>query len=299
MMKSVLALLILVFGFQLQANSDVEIVVPSTVEISPRTEITMYDVIEAKNLNEDVVSELQNIVIGGDKLSSLNKGELAKLLRPIKARYVLPTELKLIRSRGAVSRMEVERKIKNKIYGECSTCDVQIIISNVPQNIESDWVLDLNIDLTKKTVMVPVYSAKNSSAKAWIVVEVKRYQKVPILNQSVKYGEVITPEMLTVEKRELLNVRDTYLSAASLDGMQAVRFLNAGQMVQFSDVKREQILKKGQMVKAIVGSPSFEVAISAEAQEAGSVGEVVKVKNLDSQKVFTAKIVERGVVRIE
>ncbi len=299
MMKSVLALLILVFGFQLQANSDVEIVVPSTVEISPRTEITMYDVIEAKNLNEDVVSELQNIVIGGDKLSSLNKGELAKLLRPIKARYVLPTELKLIRSRGAVSRMEVERKIKNKIYGECSTCDVQIIISNVPQNIESDWVLDLNIDLTKKTVMVPVYSAKNSSAKAWIVVEVKRYQKVPILNQSVKYGEVITPEMLTVEKRELLNVRDTYLSAASLDGMQAVRFLNAGQMVQFSDVKREQILKKGQMVKAIVGSPSFEVAISAEAQEAGSVGEVVKVKNLDSQKVFAAKIVERGVVRIE
>ena len=299
MMKSVLALLILVFGFQLQANSDVEIVVPSTVEISPRTEITMYDVIEAKNLNEDVVSELQNIVIGGDKLSSLNKGELAKLLRPIKARYVLPTELKLIRSRGAVSRMEVERKIKNKIYGECSTCDVQIIISNVPQNIESDWVLDLNIDLTKKTVMVPVYSAKNSSAKAWIVVEVKRYQKVPILNQSVKYGEVITPEMLTVEKRELLNVRDTYLSAVSLDGMQAVRFLNAGQMVQFSDVKREQILKKGQMVKAIVGSPSFEVAISAEAQEAGSVGEVVKVKNLDSQKVFAAKIVERGVVRIE
>lgn len=299
MMKTVLTLLTLMFCLQLRANADVEIVVPSTVEVSPRAEITMYDVVEAKNLNDDTVSELQNIVIGGDKLSSLSKGELAKFLRHVKARYVLPNELKLIRSRGAVSRMEVERKIKNKIYGECGGCDVQIIVSNVPQNIESDWVLDLNIDMTKKTVMVPVYSAKNSSSKSWIVVEVKRYQKVPVLNQSVKYGEVITPEMLTIEKRELLNVRDTYVSAASLEGMQAVRFLNAGQMIQFSDVKREQILKKGQMVKAIVGSPAFEVAISAEVQEAGSVGDVVKVKNLDSQKVFAAKIVERGVVRIE
>jgi flagellar basal body P-ring formation protein FlgA len=292
MMKTVLTLLTLMFCLQLRANADVEIVVPSTVEVSPRAEITMYDVIEAKNLNDDTVSELQNIVIGGDKLSSLSKGELAKLFRHVKARYVLPNELKLIRSHGTVSRMEVERKIKNKIYSECNGCDVQIIVSNVPQNIESDWVLDLNIDMTKKTVMVPVYSVKNSSSKAWIVVEVKRYQKV-------KYGEVITPEMLTIEKRELLNVRDTYVSAASLDGMQAVRFLNAGQVIQFSDVKREQILKKGQMVKAIVGSPSFEVAISAEVQEAGSVGDVVKVKNLDSQKVFAAKIVERGVVRIE
>ncbi|MBY0451441.1 MAG: hypothetical protein K2P92_00310, partial [Bdellovibrionaceae bacterium] len=150
MMKTVLTLLTLMFCLQLRANADVEIVVPSTVEVSPRAEITMYDVVEAKNLNDDTVSELQNIVIGGDKLSSLSKGELAKFLRHVKARYVLPNELKLIRSRGAVSRMEVERKIKNKIYGECGGCDVQIIVSNVPQNIESDWVLDLNIDMTKK-----------------------------------------------------------------------------------------------------------------------------------------------------
>jgi flagella basal body P-ring formation protein FlgA len=81
--------------------------------------------------------------------------------------------------------------------------------------------------------------------------------------------------------------------------MQATRFLNAGQVVQFNDVKKEQLVKKGQMVKAIFGTSTFEVAISAEVQEAGSAGDVVKVKNLDSQKVFAAKIIDRGVVRIE
>ncbi|MGZ3691564.1 MAG: flagellar basal body P-ring formation chaperone FlgA [Pseudobdellovibrio sp.] len=292
----VLALIISVKCF---ASSDVELVIPSTVEVSPRTEITMYDIVEAKNLSDDVMGELQEIVIPDPKDSTLHKSDLAKLLRPIKAHFVLPNDLKILKSHSSISRMEVERKIKNKIHSDCSACDVQVMIQNVPQNMESDWALDLNIDLTKKTVMVPVYSTKNTDSKGWIVAEIKRYQKVPVLNQSVKFGDVLTQDMLTLEKREMINVRDTYQSIDSLVGMQAVRFLNAGQIVQFSDVKKEQIVKRGQMVKAIVGNNSFEVAISAEVQEAGSAGEVVKVKNLDSQKVFAAKIIERGVVRIE
>lgn len=291
--------LILTVSLNCFAQQDIELVIPSTVEVSPRSEITMYDIVEAKNLNEDVLEELQEIVLPESKENLINKNELAKLLRSVKARFVLPNGLKILKSRGSISRMEVERKIKNKIYSECATCDVQVVISNVPQNIESDWALDLNIDLNKKTVLVPVYSVKNSSSKGWIVAELKRYQKLPVLNQSVKFGDVITEEMLTVEKREMLNVRGTYQTVASLVGMQAVRFLNAGQVVQFGDVKKEQIVKRGQMVKAIVGNNSFEVAISAEVQEGGSAGEVVKVKNLDSQKVFAAKVVERGVVRIE
>ena len=276
-----------------------ELVIPSTVEVSPRSEITVYDIVEAKNLSDEVADELREIVVPDVKSGTMSKYELAKMLRTIKAHFVLPNELKILKSRSAISRMEVERKIKNKINIECSECEVQVVISNIPQNVDSDWALDLNIDLTKKNVMVPVYSTKNSSSKGWIVAEIKRYQKVPVLNQSVKVGDVITPEMVTVEKREMISLRDTFQNAEALVGMQAVRFLTAGRTVLFSDVKKEQVLKRGQMVKAIVGNNSFEVAISAEAQEAGSVGEVVKVKNLDSQKVFAAKVVERGVVRIE
>ena len=105
--------------------------------------------------------------------------------------------------------------------------------------------------------------------------------------------------MLTLEKREVSNRRDTVLKIESVVGMQVTRFLNAGQIIQYTDLKKEQVLKKGQMVRAMVGGADFEVAISAEVQEAGAIGEIVKVKNLDSQKVFAAKIVDRGIVRIE
>jgi flagella basal body P-ring formation protein FlgA len=291
--------LALVLSLKCFAAAEVELVIPSTVEVSPRSQITVYDIIEAKNLNDDVMTSLQDILIPDEKVKGMTKTELAHLLHSVKARFVLPNDLKILKSTAAVSRMEVERKIKNKIHSECASCDVQVLISNVPQNIESDWAMDLNIDLSKKNVMIPVYGTKNSSSKGWIAAEIKRYQNVPVLNRSAKVGDVITEDMLVTEKREVVNVRDTYMTTASLAGMQATRFLNAGQVVQFNDVKKEQLVKKGQMVKAIFGTSTFEVAISAEVQEAGSAGDVVKVKNLDSQKVFAAKIIDRGVVRIE
>jgi flagellar basal body P-ring formation protein FlgA len=281
------------------ASSEVELVIPSAVEVSPRAQISMYDIVEAKNLDEDMVSELKEITVPENKGTSINKSELAKIFRTIKAKFVLPVELKIIRSRSMISRMEVERKIKNKIYANCANCDIQVQISSVPSNMESDWSLDLNIDLSKNTVMVPVFATKNPDLKGWIVAEVKRYQNVPVLNRSVKVGDVLTEDMFSIEKRQLANQRETVQKMDGLVGMQAVRFLNAGQAIQYSDFKKEQVLKKGQMVRAVVGDSSFEVAISAEAQEGGSIGDVVKIKNLDSQKIFGAKVIERGLVRIE
>lgn len=279
--------------------SEPEVTVPSTVEVSPRQQISLYDVVEARNLDEDTVRSLQSIVIEESKLNGISKTDLARLLRTVKAKFILPSELKVIRSRSFISRMEVERKIKNKIYSDCEGCEVHVQVSSVPAHIQSDWSMDLNIDLSKNNVMIPVFSVVNASEKGWIIADIKRYQNVPVLRRSVKIGDVLTEEMFSIEKRQLTNSRDTVQSVDAVLGMQANRFISAGQVLRYADIKKEQVLRRGQMVKATVGSSEFEVTISAEAQEAGAIGDVVKIKNLDSQKVFAAKIIERGLVRIE
>lgn len=302
MMKfSIVAIFTLVSAFTIsaQAASSVEITVPSAVEVSPRQQLTMYDVVETHNLTDEVAEQLQDIKLPEVKSGVIQKNEIVKLLRDIKAHFILPSEMKIIRSHGNVSRMEVERKIKNKIYSQCDNCDVVIQISSVPANMTADWAMDLNINLTKSNIMVPMSSTEGSDLKGWVVADVRRYQDVPVLNRNVKIGDVLTSGMLSVEKRQILNATDTVQNINAVSGMQAARYLTAGQVLQFSDLKREQVLKRGQIVKAIVGGDEFEVSITAEAQETGSIGDVVKVKNLDSQKVFAAKVVDRGVVRIE
>lgn len=297
--NKVITILVILFSISCLAVESSEVVIPSAVEVSPRTELTLYDVVEVKNMTEQISSELKNISLNKAQDKTISKAELIKLLRGVKARFVLPAELKIIPSKSSISRMEIERKIKNKLYSDCGACDIQLQISSVPNKMESDWEMDLNIDLSKNSAMIPIYAAKNSDLRGWVIVDIKRYEVIPVLNKIVKVGDVMNEDMFVMEKRKVINNRDVVKRIESVIGMQASRFLSAGQTISFSDLKKEVVLKKGQMVRAFVGGVDFEVAISAEAQESGSLGDMIKIKNLDSQKVFAAKIVDRGIVRIE
>lgn len=276
-----------------------EITFPSAIEISPRSVITAFDVAETKNLTDQMMEDLKGIQLGDMNTIRIEKSELTHKLRTMHAKFILPSEMKFLKSRHPVSRMELERKIKNHITKTCGECDIQIQISSVPMNVTADWELDLNVDLTKTSMMIPIHSLNQPDKKGWVVGEIKRYQQVPVLNRSVKTGDVITSDLITVEKRLLTNPREVIVSAVQMMGMQAARFLNAGQTIAYADLKKEQVMKKGQMVKAVAGRSNFEVSISAQVEEAGAIGDVIKVRNLDSQKVVAARVIDKGIVRIE
>jgi flagella basal body P-ring formation protein FlgA len=276
-----------------------EMTFPSTVEVSPRETISLYDIVETKNISESVLNDLKQIEIANQETKVISKNDLVRKLRGVEAFFLFPNEVKILRSRQTVSRMELERKIKNQLLTRCMNCEYQIQINSVPQNLPSDWSVDLNVDLNKTTVMIPVYSESQSDRKGWVTAEIKKHALAAVLNRSIKSGDVITEDMVTVEKRLILNQADSVLDAKNIIGMQASRFINAGQLISFRDLKKETIMKKGQIVKAYFGKGQFDISISAIVEESGAVGDVIKVKNMDSNKMFAATIVNRGLVKIE
>jgi flagella basal body P-ring formation protein FlgA len=294
---------VLLFSVSVFAVKKGEMIFPSAIEVSPRETISLYDIVETKNVSDEVLSSLKSIEIADGNTKIITKKELIKKLKGIEAFYLFPSEIKILRSRQNVSRMEMERKIKNQLLSriekEHSFPEYQIQINSVPQNLLSDWSIDLNIDLNKSSVMIPIYSDSNSQRKGWVTVEIKKYAQAAILNRSVKVGEVITADMMSLQKRLIQNQHEAVTDSQSIIGMQARRYLSPGQVLSFRDLKKETIMKKGQIVKAVFGKGQFDIAISAIVEESGSVGDIIKVKNLDSQKMFAAQIVERGLVKIE
>lgn len=276
-----------------------EIIISSATEISPRDVITAYDIVETNNISRETLERLKNIVVATDKSARITKTDLIKKLRMVDSYFMFPSEVKLLRSKQFISRMEVERKIKNHLLANCKKCDFRININSVPKVVTSDWEMDLNVDLNKKTVMVPVYSVSQPDKKGWITAEVKKYVNVAILNRDLKFGEPITEAMITTDVRYVPAGADIVQTAEGLIGMQANKYIPAGEMINSRDLKRETVMKKGQIVKAVFGKEAFEVSISALAEESGAIGDVIKFKNMDSQKMFSAKIEEKGVVRIE
>lgn len=276
-----------------------EMIFSSAVEVSPRNSISLYDIVETKDISEDVLTELKSIEIANQETKTIFKKDLIQKLHGIEAFFLFPNEIKILRSRQNVSRMELERKIKNQLLSRCASCEYQIQINSVPNNLPSDWLVDLNVDLNKSNVMIPVYSESQSDRKGWVTAEIKKYAQTAVLNRSLKVGEVITEEMLTVEKRQIQYQTDAITAVKNIVGMQANRFLNAGQILSYRDLKKETIMKKGQIVKAIFGKGQFDISISAIVEESGAIGDVIKVKNLDSNKMFAALVVDRGLVKIE
>ena len=292
-------LFVLLFPLISLAAAQPELTFSSATEVSPRSSITIYDIVEAKNVTEQLISEMKNIKIADSKSTRIEKSELARSLRHLHAKFILPPEIKIMRSRNEVSRMEVERKVKNQLQINCVDCDLQIQISSVPSNLASDWDLDLNIDLTKSNAMIPIFSNSQPEKKGWVIAQIKRYQKVPVLERAVRMGDVLTKDMITFEKRMLVNPRETVLNKNAIEGMQASRYISAGQILTYADLKKENVVKRGQMVKVLAGTKSFEVSMAGQVEETGAIGDIVKIKNMDSQKVFAAKVIDRGVVRIE
>lgn len=276
-----------------------EITLSSAIEVSPREVITAYDIVEGRNLSEATLAELKDIELGNAQTKTISKLEVIKKFRGLESNFRLPTEVKILRSKSNVSRLELERKIMNHLLAKCGTCEYRIQINSVPQNLLTDWELDMNVDFNKSTVMIPAFSASTPDKKGWVVVDLKKYANVPILNRTLKIGDVITEDAVTIEMRLMQSYQDAITDKKSVIGMQAARFLTAGQMLSSRDLKREQILKKGQMVKAIFGANELEISITAQAEEGGAVGDVVKIKNIDSNKMFAAKIIDRGLVKIE
>lgn len=296
MNKLVLILILLVSTISFAKS---EITLSSAIEVSPREVITAYDIVEGRNLSEATLADLKDIELGNAQTKTISKLEIIKKFRDLESNFRLPTEVKILRSKSNVSRLEIERKVMNHLLAKCGTCEYRIQINSVPQNLLTDWELDMNVDFNKSTVLIPAYSASAPDKKGWVVVELKKYAQVPVLNRSLKIGDLITEDSIITETRLIQSYQDAITDKKAVIGMQAARFLTVGQMLTSRDLKREQILKKGQMVKAIFGANALEISISAQAEEGGSVGDIIKVKNLDSQKMFAAKIIDRGLVKIE
>ena len=299
MIKFLFSLVVILPAISFAEQQSPEITFASAIEVSPRSVITAYDVAETKHLTDEMADQLKAIQLGDVTTTKIEKNELTHKLRSLRAKFILPSEMKLLKSRHPISRMELERKIKNQITRTCPDCDLQIQISSVPMNVTADWELDLNIDLTKSSITIPIRSLNDPDKKGFVIGQIKRYQSIPVLNRSVKMGDVITSDLVTIEKREITNPREAIVAAEQISGMQAARYLNAGQVLTYNDLKKEQVMKKGQMVKAVAGQDYFEISVSAQAEENGAIGDVIKVRNLDSQKVVAARVVDKGLVRIE
>lgn len=164
-------------------------------------------------------------------------------------------------------------------------------------------VLDLSFDARSRRLQARL-AVPGSTAM--------RLKPLRISGQLVETMEVVVPKRL-IARGETLGKDDVVVerrpregqgseiiadSRAAIDKV-ARRALLAGVPLRSSDVQREEIVGKGDLVTIVYEAPGLLITLRGRANEAGAMGDVVSVTNPQSKRVLQGKVSGPGRVSVQ
>lgn len=297
----------------IQAFARPEISIPGNVEISQRELLRLSDVAEISGGNADLLSFAESVVLREDARELLlsqkmdSQEVLTKVraamnsqegLRKLNPSFKIPSQVKVSFSSTPVSRQEVERKILNALKVKCNECEYKISIQGVPVPSQKQWDLDLTQLTAKGGFLLPLQDGDRQQLK-WISGTIRVSQLTPVTTKLILQGERVQAQDIRMAMTDVTYSKDGVLRVEDIQGQVATRSLPIGSPVWTSDLKREPAAKKGQIVKAVIGDETFEISASMQAEDNGFVGDLIKVKSLETQKVLSGLVIEKGVVKLQ
>ena len=110
-------------------------------------------------------------------------------------------------------------------------------------------------------------------------------------------GRTLTANDLKLQRINIAKARRGYYNRLEdVVGLTAKRRIRAGQTITPALLEQTMAVRRGQPVKIIASHEGIEASTSGEALSDGQPGDVIRVRNVRSEKVIDAKVLESGVV---
>lgn len=124
--------------------------------------------------------------------------------------------------------------------------------------------------------------------------------RIAVPARDIPRGEVIARADVTYGTADASQIRSgTVTSVDGLAGMQARRYLRAGEPVLSSDVRKPIVVAKGETVTMTFDAPGISLTATGRALSEGGIGETVTVLNPASYRQVMATVTGPGLVRAE
>uniref|UniRef100_A4XNR3 Flagella basal body P-ring formation protein FlgA n=1 Tax=Ectopseudomonas mendocina (strain ymp) TaxID=399739 RepID=A4XNR3_ECTM1 len=113
----------------------------------------------------------------------------------------------------------------------------------------------------------------------------------------IERGQTIAAEQVQLQEVNVgRSSRGFYSSLDEVVGQGAKRRIRAGALIAPSLLSAPLLVRRGQQVTIVANQDGISASATGEALGNGREGEVIRVRNLGSQKVIEAQVVEEGVV---
>lgn len=215
----------------------------------------------------------------------------------------IPEKITFKAKRNFISEKDLAREIILKAQDMCLGCEAEIDELNLPLVKGSGEILQIKLDTQAYrgggTFLLPMHVVTSQGNTIyWITGKVSLYKMASVATRLIAVNERIVDGDIQQKRVSVSFSKDGIPKAQEIIGKKASRTLSLGQTIFNGDLKKELAAQRGQTVKIVLGDEAFEVVISGVAEESGSVGDMIKVKNNENQKMLSGVLIEPGVVKV-
>ena len=135
--------------------------------------------------------------------------------------------------------------------------------------------------------------------KIHLPVRIDVFDDVIVTAKPLLKGQKIDESVITFQKHNIARLKNGYYSKSSaLDQLQARRNLVRGTVLTPSKLAPLLMVRSGQQVTLILNYNGLQIKSTGKALQSATLGQLVKVRNSQSQKVVEGVVSGEGMVRI-
>jgi flagellar basal body P-ring formation protein FlgA len=122
---------------------------------------------------------------------------------------------------------------------------------------------------------------------------------VAVAASSLRRDDLITASQIQMEPRDLSELRAPCLQPNQVVGKKLLRNIKAGAAIELTALEFPPLVKKGGLVKILCQKNGLELTASGIAKTDGKQDQIIKVKNISSDKEIFARVAAPGLVEVQ
>lgn len=138
--------------------------------------------------------------------------------------------------------------------------------------------------------------------KDWFIylsADIAHYLKVVVARTDLPRKADLTDAMLSLTEVDVSKVRGDYFTDFNeLQGVTLRSRVRVGDVISSNDVLIKDAVNRGEQITIVATNGTLSVRMGGEALDSGKVGDQVRVRNLQSNRVIRALVVGRGRVEV-
>lgn len=148
------------------------------------------------------------------------------------------------------------------------------------------------------TVVVYVRADGRPVTSVSLRFDVRAYRQVVVAARNIDARETITAGSVRLERREVGRLTGYLTDTAKVVGQAARRPVSAGTPLTEAMVDKPLLFRRGAAVTIVARAGDMTVIAGGQALQDGREGEIIRVQNLSSKRIFNARVVGAATVEV-